>query len=204
MLIHKHKENKRDTLKSVYYKPESDGNNKYRNIMNNTLIQKLSSGSESLAQDKYLIVSIKDSDERHAFAAFRDIDKNVNDCINSISKGIKTEPETLDERLHGLYKIYNKNSDCEYGNAIDQSGNRYLDLNTVISQGIQVKDIISPAGFKFEDNYFETGDAYGRVLFLDSFPSCLSTDFVKDLSNINCEMLISTYYKPTDTQKALK
>lgn len=204
VLIHKHKENKRDTLKSVYYKPESDGNNKYRNIMNNTLIQKLSSGSESLAQDKYLIVSIKDSDERHAFAAFKDIDKNVNDCISSISKGIKTEPETLDERLLGLYKIYNKNSDCEYGNAIDQSGNRYLDLNTVISQGIQVKDIISPAGFRFEDNYFETGDAYGRVLFLDSFPSYLSTDFVKDLSNINCEMLISTYYKPTDTQKALK
>ncbi len=204
IIIHNYKADKTTTLKEVRFTPQRDGRNKYRQEMNNVLLEKISEGNNSLRQSKYLVVTHRDNDVEHAFQVMKGIDLDVRNAIQMIAPEKQVTCETIVQRLETLYNIYHKNEEGTFGNSLNRNDELILDFEMLAKQGMTSKDLIGPTGFKFNDNHFKVGDTFGRVLFLDKIPAFLSTDFLSDLANINAEMLISLNYIPIDTGAALK
>lgn len=204
IVIFNKKANKADVFDSIRLKPQSDGLNKHRQEMNNLLIDKLKEGKNNLSQSKYLVVSVKDKSVEHAMDRLRTMDAQINMALEKISKNAKTRPQTMEERLRILHDIYNQDGESIFENDINEENKRYFNLDKVYKVGLDSKDVISPAGFYFKDNYMYVGNTMARTLYLDGVPNKLTTDFLSDLAALPCRMLISLQYVPMKMSKAMK
>lgn len=204
IFIQNHKADKAETMSNIHYTPQTDGLNFLRKEMNELLVDKISTGKNSIKQVKYLVVSLKDENASQAKRTLEGYDSEINNSIKEISKDIETVPCTLEERLSSMFKVYNQQPDAVFGNNIDENGNIGISYEQIVRMGISTKDLVAPSGMNFESNMFKIGNTYGRSLFLESLPTFLSTKFITDLSNLNVEMIISIHYTPIDPHKARK
>lgn len=80
-----------------------------------------------------------------------------------------------------------------------------FDFDTVAKRGHSFKDSICPDSIQFHSNYFELSDSkVGRVLFLKDYPAYLEDSFVKELTELNRNLILSIDIQPIPTDKALK
>lgn len=198
-----HEIDKRKTLEDILIKPYADGLNKYRREENEFLASTLKHGNNSLTQDKYLTISINDNNIEHAIAT---INKNDIDIARNFNKltGKEAKPLSLEERLHLLYSIYNQNYDYRLTTGV-YDGKEKLDLKHLAKCGLSFKDIIGPTSMQWGDKSFVIGDKYGQAFYLERVPHTkLTTDFVRDICDIQTNSLVSITYEPIKTDKAIK
>ena len=138
IVIHNFRADKASTLKTIKFSPQRDGLNKYRQEYNSILFDKISTGNNSLKQNKYLIVTHYDNDEENALKALRNIDKDVQRAIQCVLPDKEVRYIETEKRLETLYHIYHKGNGT-FGNAIDENGNSYLDYEAMYKQGLDVK-----------------------------------------------------------------
>ena len=210
--IFNHKVEKKKTLSNIRFMPKKDGLNNFRQEMTRVLVGQLSEGNNAVEQDKYLTVSVKDRDADHAAKTLLRVDSQVKAGTRKIT-GRDTEPLKAVERLKLLYEIYNQEYDYrfpvinEYAKKDDDTKN-LLTLKDLYKQGLSIKDLVSPTAFNFiPKNYFQFGDTYGRVLYLDHIPPELSTEFIAELSDLQFNLLISmnnTRVSQRDSVKLVK
>ena len=134
IVIHNFRADKASTLKEIRFLPQRDGLNKYRQELNNVLMGKISSGNNSLRQNKYLVVTHKDNNVEHALQVMRGIDQDVKKAIQTINPEKQVTYETTEQRLETLYNIYHKNEDGTFGNAMREDGSLYLNLEELAKQ----------------------------------------------------------------------
>ena len=204
IFIQNHKADKTETINNIHYTPQTDGLNFIRKEINEHLVDKISTGKNSIKQVKYLVVSVKDENAAQARRTLQGYDGEISNSIKEISKDVETRPCTLEERLQSLFNVYNQQSDAVFGNHFNEDGTIQLNYEQIVRMGISTKDLVAPSGMNFDANMFKIGNTYGRSLFLESLPTFLSTKFITDLSNLNVEMIISIHYSPIDPHKARK
>lgn len=198
-----HEIDKKETINKIRILPQKDGLNKYRQEMNGILVDALKKGNNSITQEKYLVIAVKDESVEHVVAVFKNLDGEVSKRLRRICKE-ETRPLTTQERIVMLYNIYNQDNDYRLTTGI-YNGKDDLDLRYLEKYGLSVKDIIGPPIFDFTPkDRFMIGDTYGSTLYLQHIPKFLSTNFIADISNIQSNMLISTYYEAEDSEKAVK
>ena len=205
IVIQNHRADKHAAINSVRFYPAKDMLNKYRSEMNNILLDKVAESKNNLTQDKYLIVSVEDEDIKHAMQTLQNIDIEV--IIKGLSKIVKTggaQELTLSERLEVLYNIYNQDGEGVFYNDTDSNGKPYFNVNRLYKSDITTKDIIGPSGMEFKSNYFKLGNTYGSAMYLVNVPTYLSLDFITDLANLSCTLLISINFEPQETTKAIR
>lgn len=201
--IFNHKISKKETIENIRILPQRDGLNKYRQEMNKILLDNLLKGNNSIAQDKYLTVSIDDENSEHAAATLRRIDTEVSTRIRKISKD-ETSPMTSMERMKLLYSIYNQDTDYRFTTGIFEEEDN-VSLKHIEKQGLSIKDVIGPSGINFAPrNYFQFGETYGRVFYLERVPKFLKTTFLSDISDIQSNLLISITSQTTSQEEAVK
>lgn len=200
--IFNHKIDKKQTMHDLRILPQKDGLNKYRNEMNKIILGSLKRGNNSIISDKYLTVAIDDKSDVHAETVLSRLDGEIETRIKKIS-GKKTAPMTTEERLKLLYDIYNQDGDYRFYKGMF---NNEINLQAVADHGKSVKDLIGPGeGMQFFSNYFKLNETYGTVFYLQNLNSeTFNTNFIADLADISATMLISTYYEPMETSKAIK
>lgn len=206
IFFHNHKADKRETLRNIHYRKQTDSLNNIRSELNEVLVEKISTGKSSIRQDKYLIISTKDTDAAHANQVLQGYDVEIDKIIRGISKETATPPISLEDRLHLLHDIYNQDDESVFGNTQDEEGKLHIDFDWMLSSGMTTKDMIAPAGISFDPKgtYFQVGKTYGRAMFLQSIPAFLSTEFIKDLTNLNVEMTVSIHYRQIDPLESRK
>ena len=204
IVIQNHAADRREIIEAVRFRPQRDGLNKYRQEMNGILIDKVTEGRKNLRQDKYLVISIKGKNIENVMRMLDSIEKDVEKGIHGISRDVSIDRVSVKDRLEMLFGIYNQDGESVFYNATDKEGEPYFDFNTIYKSGLTTKDIIGPSGMEFKPNCFRLGDTWGRAMFLENVPNWLSPDFISDLSDITCNMLISTYHVPIDTAKAMR
>lgn len=182
----------------------NDGLNNYRLEMNRMLADKLFQGKNNLTQDKYLVVSITEPDTEKAMATLEKMDRTVDKNFRKINMDSEVKPISTVERLRTLWSIYNQDGEGRFENSFDDEKNPVFDMAQLKKLGLTTKDIVGPSSIEIKPGYFMLGGKYGRSLYLESIPSLLSTDFIADLSDIVCNMLISVNYKQLDQSKAMK
>ena len=201
--IFNHKVSKRDTIENIRILPQRDGLNKYRQEMNKILLDNLTKGNNSISQDKFLTVAIEDENAEHAAATLRRIDTEISTRIRKISKD-ETTPMTSMERMKLLYDIYNQNMDYRFTTGVFNEPDE-ISLKHIERQGLSIKDVVGPSGINYAPrDYFQFGDTYGRVFYLERVPKFLKTTFLSDISDIQSNMLISITSETTTQEEAVK
>lgn len=201
--IFNHEIDKRATFSDIHISPRRDGLNKYRQEMNQILLNNLKKGENSIQQDKYLTISIEDFNADHAVSVLK---RNDSDISSKLRKIIKTEikPMTSLERMHLLYDIYNTHSDYRFATGI-YDGKVEFSLKHINKLGKSVKDIIGPEVFDFRPkDYFKLGVVYAQALYLEKIPTELTTNYISDLSDIQANMIISMTMEKINSVDALK
>jgi type IV secretory pathway VirB4 component len=201
--IFNHEIDKKKTIEDIRIAPQRDGLNKYRQEMNTVLLNNLKKGNNSIKQEKYLTVAVDDNNAEHAATVLRRTDAEISKKIKRISR-TDTKPMTSQERMKLLYSIYNQDSDYRLATGI-LDGKEEFNLDYIERIGLSVKDVIGPTSFNFAPGTsFMMGDMYAQALFLEKVPTYLSTSFLADLSDIQCNMLISTTSEAINQERAVK
>ncbi len=201
--IYNHEEEKKSTIKDIRIQSQRDGLNKYRQEMNNILLQNLKRGNNSILQDKILVVSIEDSNAEHAVSVFKSLDRTINEKLKKITK-TETNPMTTQERMKQLYSIYNQDFDYRFSTGMYE-GKENFNIEFIEKCGLSVKDVIGPPSIDYSNNaYFMLGDTYAQALYLEKIPTWLSTDFIADLASVQSNMLISTNSEIINQEHAIQ
>ena len=205
IIIQNRAADRRASLEDIRFTMHQDGLNKYRQEMNHILLDKLTSGNKSLQQDKYLIVSTQADNLELAMNELGNIHREVEKGIRKISKDVSTKIVPIEKRLEMLFDIYNQDGESVFFNDFEEDGRTpKFSFDRLGEADVTSKDVIGPSGMEFKTNYFTLGDTYGRAMYLEGVPTWLSTEFISDLSDTPCSLLISINHHPIKTERALR
>lgn len=190
---------------AVLLKHQRDGLDDLRDEMNGILVNKINEGKNNLVKEKYLTVSIESDDIVTASSTFARLDTEISLALKKINDA-ETIPMTIEERLNILYDIYNPMAEISFSakTNVDGNENQFFTIDLLSKYGLTSKDILAPASLTFNADYFVCDDVYGRVIFLDTLPTFLSTDLLYEITDMPCRMLTSITYQPIAQEKAVK
>lgn len=189
----------------ILIKMKGDEYDYLREEQNDILLKKMSEGKNNLAHEKYLTVTIKADNIDAANTIFMRLDGEINSNIRLINNA-ETNPLKIEERLSVLYDIYNMDSPIAF-NSKRTIKNKVIDsfsLENTKKLGLTTKDLIAPSSMVIKNDYMMFDDKYCRVLFLESLPSFLSTEFFDEVTSLPCNMLTSVHLEPLQQDKAVK
>lgn len=187
-----------EVLSSALCKMERDNLNNYRQEINQLLKDKMKEGRNNLVSEKYLVVGSQYKDIEEAKFAFNRIDEDINNKMREISgsQDTITSPQTITERLKCLHDIMNAGHENEMPEEID--------FKSMMKAGLSTKDLIAPAGFRFDINQFRMGEKYAQALFIKNLPSSLTTDFMADLAALPFNFTATFTIEPIAQDVAMK
>ena len=178
--------------KEMLMPSKQDGRDDYRKEYNRMLLDKAAEGN-GIVQERYITVSV----ERRSIEEARSFFARVGSDLSANMKKLNSKLYELDnkERLGILHDFFR----------IGEEDSFRFDFDTVAKRGHSFKDSICPDSIQFHSNYFELSDSkVGRVLFLKDYPAYLEDSFVKELTELNRNLIWSIDIQPIPTDKALK
>lgn len=180
----------------ILFQPRDDEFNYLRDEFNEKILKrKMTEGKNNLIKEKYLTVSISADSYEDSIAEFARLEGEMCANIKKIG-GADTTTLTTVNRLEILHDIYNLGLEGTFASSFSFENMRMTGLTT--------KDYIAPNSFEFNSNHFRIGDKYGRALYLKMLPTSLRDTFVKELSDISCNMLLSINFEPVSNEDAIK
>ncbi len=183
--------NKKNFEQEILLPLKEDGLDIYRKEYNQMLLDK-AIDSNGMVREIYLTVSVFKKNYEEAKNYFRRIGSDI---VSHLAKlGSKCVELNAVEKLRILHDFYRIGEEVNYN----------LDLKLLIQRGHDFKDYICPDGFSFEDDYFEMGNKFGRVLFLKEYASFIKDSMVSELTDMNQNMMMSIDVIPIPTDEAVK
>ena len=188
--LHNHTHNKAEFQKNVLLSYQNDDLDNFRKQYNEMLSYK-TLYQNNITQDRYIIVTINKKTIDEARTYFQRIEVELTSSFSQL--GSSLEPISLNKRLELLYNFYNPNIEDFQFNLINE---RKL--------GHSFKDKICPESFEIKDDYFKTGTTFGRVLFLKNYATYMKDSLIKELTELNKNLMLSIDIMPVDTAQAIK
>lgn len=169
-----------------------DGQDSKRGEYNCMIMDKTAEGN-NIIQERYVTVSVERRSVEEARSFFLRVASDL--TANFKRLGSTLYPMNNEERLTVLHDFFR----------IGEEGNFSFDFDTLLRRGHDFKDGICPDSIQFHSNYFELGDSkVGRVLFLKDYPSYLDDGFLKELTDLSRNLMVSIDIQPVPTDTALR
>jgi hypothetical protein len=171
---------------------QSDGLNGYRAEYNVMLDEKSKYGN-GVSQHKYITISSERRNEKEARAFFSRICTELAGSFRALGAALREI--TIEERLQIFGDFFNGSLD-----------NRDLaQVMSITARGHDFRDLICPYRLKFNADYFELDNRFGRVLFLRGYPTYLKDSMLTDMtSSVSVPLSLSVDILPTPTEEAVK
>ena len=164
----------------------------YRREYNQILLAKRQKGN-NLTKERLLTVTVEKRNIDEARNFFTWLSNDLTSAFKKLSSNL--HELTNNERLSLIHDFFR----------IDEEDNFHFDWENSLLNGASFKDSICPASIEFHNNYFEISDnKVGRVLFLREYPTAVGDDFLKKLSDLARNMVISLDLQPLSKEAALK
>ncbi len=174
-----------------------------RGEMNEKFASDLRQGRNNIKKDAYFTVSLPADNIVEANSSLSRMDSQVSKALRKIIKEPTKAMNGL-ERLGLFYDYYNANEVLTYAKKIaplSTEGN--LDLAKFKKFNISPKDVIGPSGMKMGESILQFGnDQYVKTYLIDALPTELSTNFLNDVSDIPCNMIVSISWNQMDPAAA--
>ncbi len=174
-----------------------------RGEMNEKYAEDLRQGRNNIKKDAYLTISVPADNIIEANSSLARMDAQVSKTLRKIIKE-PTKPLNALDRLGLFYDYYNAGESLTYAKKVAPvvtGGN--LDLEKMRKFNISPKDMIGPSGMnmgltglKFGENIFV------KTYFIDALPTELSTNFLNDISDVPCNMIVSISWTQMDAASA--
>lgn len=197
--------NQADFESQTLLKARYDSFDPLREEYNDMLLQKMREGRNNLLKEKCLVVAVEADSVGEARNIFARLDGEISQNIKKIG-GAEAIPYTTLERLETLYDIYNIGFEGTFGNKVTKYGQEIsqFSFGNMRKMGLTTKDCIGPDSFEFRQNYMRIGDKYACAMYLKDLPTYLADNVLSEISNANCNMLVSLQYESVPADKALK
>ena len=164
----------------------------YRREYNQILWTKKQKGN-NLTKERLLTVTVEKRNIDEARNFFTWLSNDLKSAFKKLSSNL--HELSNNERLSLIHDFFR----------IDEEDNFHFDWDQSLISGASFKDSICPASIEFHSNYFEIADnKVGRVLFLREYPTAIGDDFLKKLSDLARNMVISLDLQPLSKEAALK
>ena len=184
--------NREDFEREILLPRQDDALDGYRAEYNAMLMDKVTDSSNSVAQERYITLSVhrKSVEEARTF-----LDRVVHDVTSRLNH-LDSHSEELDavERLRVLHDFYRAGEETEY----------HLDLRECMRCGHSFKDTICPDSLEFKKDHFVMGNKYGRVLFLKEYASYIKDSMINELTGLNRNLMLSIDIIPVPTDEAVR
>ena len=171
---------------------KDDGLDSCRDEYNRMMIDKAAEGN-NIIQERYITVSVERKNIEEALSFFIRVGNDLSANLKKLSSRLYEMGNK--ERLTVLHDFYR----------IGEEENFTFDFNDIARSGQDFKDNICPDSIQFHSNYFEMSDSkVGRVMFLKNYPSYLEDGFIKELTDLSRNLILSIDIQPVPTDVALK
>ena len=188
--IYNNRVNKAKFNDMVLLKHKGDGFDRYIDVYNQMLIEKMEQGQNGILRSKFLTVTVQAVDVEAARAKFSSIDLEI---VNAFKKiGSVITPMTSNERV-SLLKDFFRGVDEEIPELSAKDFKRQAD-----------RAYCCPDYLEFKKDYFMWGDKYARTMFIKDMPASLKDCLLTDISNTNLDVMVTVNIAPVDPYKALK
>lgn len=148
--------------------------------------------SNNLVQERFLTLSIPQRKISESRAYFRRAGANLQKTFARLDSGIT--PANNYDRLRILHDFFRPG----YEQYFDYDDYLYM------QSGKDFRDLICPDSISFKRNHFEFGNRFGRVLFLRTYASFVTDDFISDLTEYVRDLILSIDMIPVPTDEAVK
>ena len=184
--------NREDFEREILLPRQDDALDGYRAGYNAMLMDKVTDSSNSVAQERYITLSVHRKSVEEARTFF---DRVVHDVTSRLNH-LDSHSEELDavERLRVLHDFYRAGEETEY----------HLDLRECMRCGHSFKDTICPDSLEFKKDHFVMGNKYGRVLFLKEYASYIKDSMINELTGLNRNLMLSIDIIPVPTDEAVR
>lgn len=164
----------------------------YRREYNQILLAKRQKGN-NLTKERLLTVTVEKRNIDEARNFFTWLSNDLTSAFKKLSSNL--HELSNNERLSLIHDFFR----------IDEEDNFHFDWEQSLISGASFKDSICPESIEFHSNFFEIADnKVGRVLFLREYPTAIGDDFLKKLSDLARNMVISLDLQPLSKEAALK
>lgn len=189
--IHNNKIKKADFNERVLLKEkgEDEDFDRYINVYNSMLIEKMEHGQSDSIRNKYITVAVQAPDLESAISKFTSVDIELNKGFSRI--GTSLHPLTANERIRILADVFR---------GVDENVPE-LDMKALKRKADRA--FSCPDYFEFKPTYFMFNDKYARCVFIKEFPSSLNDELLTDLSDSNLNIMTTVNIAPIDTYKSL-
>lgn len=183
--------NKSDFEKNMVISLNNDNLDEYRKEYNKMLVDK-ALDSNSIIQEKFLTISVVKKSYEEAKIYFSRISADLNKYFHNLgSKYISLDSTDRLRIFHDFYRIGEENFFS-------------WDMLENMHKGHSFKDYICPDSFKFENDFFEMGDKFGRVFYLKDYASYIKDSMVAELTDINRNLILSIDVIPIPMDEAIR
>ena len=183
--------NREDFEREILLPRQDDALDGYRAEYNAMLMDKVTDSSNSVAQERYITLSVHRKSVEEARTFFDRVVHDVTSRLNHLSHS--EELDTV-ERLRVLHDFYRAGEETEYR----------LDLRECMRRGHSFKDAVCPDSLEFKKDHFVMGNKYGRVLFLKEYASYIKDSMINELTGLNRNLMLSIDIIPVPTDEAVR
>ena len=188
--VYNNRVNKAKFNDMVLLKHKGDGFDRYIDVYNQMLTEKMEQGQNGIIRSKFLTVTVQAADEDAARVKFSSIDVEI---VNAFKKlGSDTRPMTANERVALLKDIF-RGPDIEIPELTEKDFKRKAD-----------RAYCCPDYMEFKKDYFLWGDKYARTMFIKDMPASLKDCLLTDILGTNLDVMVTVNVAPVDPYKALK
>lgn len=188
--VYNNRVNKAKFNDMVLLKRKGDGFDRYIDVYNQMLTDKMEQGQNGIIRSKFLTVTVQAADEDAARVKFSSIDVEI---INAFKKlGSDIRPMTANERVALLKDIF-RGADIEIPELTEKDFRRKAD-----------RAYCCPDYLEFKKDYFMWGDKYARTMFIKDMPASLKDCLLTDILGTNLDVMVTVNVAPVDPYKALK
>lgn len=169
---------------------KGDPLDEYRQEYNRMLMDAVT--GTSIIQEKYITVSVHRKTVTEARSFFRRIETELSVQFSSL--GSKIVPVTTMDKLRLLHDFYRPGDESCF----------CLDLREKMRFGHSFRDYICPDSLERRADFIKFGDIYARVLFLKDYASYIHDDFIKELTDLHRNLMLSIDIIPVPTDEAVR
>lgn len=179
-----------DVASLVQMKRTGDKYDVYRDDFNRIVREKLASASGNTVTEKFVTVTVQESDQEKAEATLTRIEHEIESAMQGM-EGCRAERLTRAERLRTLARILRPHEPFTFTEPDFASAGRRATHDFVAPFAVESTDKTGPVIF-----HNATADTFHQVLWVRDYPPYLSDRLITELSEIKCDLTVSLHLEP--------
>lgn len=188
--IHNHKRNMEEFAQNVLFPMQNDALDPYRKEYNQILSDHAGEGN-GIVQEKYLTITTAGEKE---IQTVRNHFSRIATVMNGKMSELGSELTAVDarSRLQILHGFYRNGEETKF----------QFDLRASMKLGKDFRDYICPDYMEKGVDFLKLGKKYCRVLFFKSYSTYISDTMIKEICDIDRDMLLTITVNPLSAEKA--